>query len=384
LKSAEVLFTPDFANYFLWIREPGYPLFIRVLEDLGGLLLVFIVQSFFISFGIISTIIAFYRAFGIDKTTWKTYVSASIAIVLLAGYASTLLQQAFFVAIFGFLLIIIQRIVERKVVDLLTSLMVFSLLFFSTITAVFIGLAFGLALFGTLIAVGFFRLRSIVTYASLGAIAFMLVMLPWSQIKSISAPPTAGDSLEIGSSSAASLLQNFNPEKELHELVLTQAALLNLGGELPHLQEGIGIANENRIFGAPVYTIDHKCGRFLTHLEPDNLWGKIETSYNNRCVLGIPLQLISFVNKASHLLYPLVGISIVFALLLSFRFAENLRPLLIPSFLVLTPYLLLDASISRYGALIIPLGCVLLIELFSSTQKLVAHPTSPTLHKKIV
>jgi hypothetical protein len=337
---------------------------------LGGLLLVFIVQALFISFGIISTLLAVYKAFGIKRTTWKTYLSASIAIILLSGYASTILQQSFFVALFGFLLVTISRIVTRKDVDLLTSIMVFSLLLLSTITAVFIGLAFGLALFGTLAALGIFRLRTITSYAVLSVLAFVIVMAPWTQIKSNSAPPGAGDSLEIGATSASSLVSNLNPEKELFELILTQAALLNLGGEFPPLS-GIGLANENKIFGAPVYSLENKCGRFLTDLDHDTLWGEINTNYQDRCVQGIPLEVISFVNRTSHLMYPIVGLSILFAFLLSIRFANKLRVLTIPTFLVLTPYLLLDASISRYGALVIPLGCFLLVEFFTYKAKLV-------------
>jgi 4-amino-4-deoxy-L-arabinose transferase-like glycosyltransferase len=247
--------------------------------------------------------------------------------------------------------------------------MVFILLFLSTITAVFIGLAFGLALFGTLLATRVFRIKTLVSYAATGALAFLLVMVPWSHIKTQDSPATSGDSLEIGSNTFLAISSDFNPEKELYELVLTQAALLNLGGEFPP-ESGLGIANENRIFGAPVYNADNRCGRFLTGIEPDGLWGKIETSYRDRCVQGIPLQVISFVNRASHLLYPIVGTALLFGFLLSLRFAKHLRQLMVPGLLALTPYLLLDASISRYGAFLIPLGCVLLTNFVTSSDKL--------------
>lgn len=96
LKSSEVLFTNDFALYYTWIREPGYPLFIRLFENIGGLFLVFFIQGLIVAFGISATIHSFYKLYDVRTANWKTFISASIAIVLLAGYASTILQQAIF------------------------------------------------------------------------------------------------------------------------------------------------------------------------------------------------------------------------------------------------------------------------------------------------
>jgi len=77
------------------------------------------------------------------------------------------------------------------------------------------------------------------------------------------------------------------------------------------------------------------------------------------------LSLITMANRIAQAFYPLVGLALLFSLLLSFRFVPRIRPLILPAFIVLSPYLLLDASISRYGALILPLGALLLVELIS-------------------
>jgi hypothetical protein len=362
LKSSEVLFSNDFAAFYTWIREPGYPLFIRIFEDIGGLFLVFFIQGLFVSFGILASILAVYRILKIDSVSWKTFVAAGIAIVLVAGYASTILQQASLIAFFGLLMLIISRIVTTRTLDIFTGVLVFVLLLLSTLTAVFIGLAFGLALFATLVFSGVFNVKLLVSYSILSILAFALVMVPWSQVKSAEAPVGAADALSIGASSAASLIGNFSPEKEIYEALLTQAALLNLGGEFPPVS-GLGVANENRIFGAPVFSHDHVCGRFLTHLPPDNLWGKIETPYTERCVPFRTLDLISFTNRVAQFLYPLTGLALLVTLVLSISFRSHLRPIILPAFLITLPYIVLDASISRYGALIVPLGAILLVEL---------------------
>lgn len=362
LKSSEVLFSNDFAAFYTWVREPGYPLFLRFFEDIGGLFLVFFIQGLFVSFGILATILAVYRILKIESVSWKTFVAAGIAIVLVAGYATTILQQASLIAFFGLLMVIISRIVTKRKLDWFTGALVFVLLLLSTLTAVFIGLAFGLALFATLVFSGVFNIKLLVSYSVLSILAFALVMVPWSQIKSAEAPPGAPDAIEMGAFNTGSTLTNFNPEKEFYEALLTQAALLNLGGEFPPLS-GLGVANENRVFGAPTYSHDHVCGRFLTGQDPDTLWGEIETAYTDRCVPFRTLDLISFANRVAQFLYPLTGVALLVTLVLSISFRSHLRPIILPAFLITLPYIVMDASISRYGVLIVPLGAALLMEL---------------------
>ena len=364
LKSSEVLFSNDFAAFYTWVREPGYPLFLRFFEDVGGLLLVFFIQGLFVAFGILATILAVYRILKIDSVSWKTFVSAGIAIVLVAGYASTILQQATLVALFGLLMVIISRIVTKKEIDWFTGVLVFVLLLLSTLTAVFIGLAFGLALFATLVFSGVFNIKLLVSYSVLSILAFALVMIPWSQIKSSEAPVGAPDAIEMGAFNTGSTLNNFNPEKEFYEALLTQASLLNLGGEFPPIS-GLGVANENRIFGTPTYSHDHVCGRFLTGQDPDTLWGEIETTYTDRCVPFRTLDLISFANRVAQFFYPLTGVALLVTLVLSISFRSHLRPIILPAFLITLPYIVMDASISRYGALIVPLGAILMVELLA-------------------
>ena len=363
LTSAEVLFTPDFSNFYHWIREPGYPLFVRITASFLGLLFTFYAQGLLIAFGILTTILGTYKLLKINEVTWKTYLAASIALVLLAGYATALLQQSLFVAFFGSLVFVISRILDEKKLDLVSIVSIVLLVFISTSTAVFIGMAISLALLGALAVSGIMTARIFVTPLVLMAVSFSAVMIPWSQIKSSQAPPGAQESLAIGTQAAESVLKNFNLANEGNQFVLVLAALLNLGGELPP-SSGLGIANENAIFGAPTYSPDQACGRFLHDGPADGLWGKpITTHYQERCVPQLTLSLISRVNGISRFLFPVVGLAILFSLLLSLRLAPKLRPLVVPAILVLSPYLLLDLSISRYGALIIPLGSVLLVQL---------------------
>jgi hypothetical protein len=101
-------------------------------------------------------------------------------------------------------------------------------------------------------------------------------------------------------------------------------------------------------------------------MDPDSLWGKIETSYRDRCVPLPTLNLISFVNRWAQFFYPLVGLALLVTLAISIRPKSRYGPLVFPAFLVTLPYVVMDASISRYGALIIPLGAVLLMEFTSS------------------
>jgi hypothetical protein len=187
-------------------------------------------------------------------------------------------------------------------------------------------------------------------------------MVPWGAVKSEQAPKDSLDAIAMATFSTSKALTNFSPEKEFYEALLTQAALLNLGGEFPPVS-GLGVANENRIFGAPIYSPDQACGRFLTGVEPDLLWGKINTNYRDRCVPQWTLSFISDANRFFQFFYPLVGLALLTALILCFRLRPDLRPAVIPAFLVTLPYIVMDSSISRYGALVIPLGSILLFHL---------------------
>jgi hypothetical protein len=381
LKSSEVLFTDEFAAFYTWVREPGYPLFIRFFEDLGGLLLVFMVQAIIVSFGILATILSTYKLLKIPAVSWRTFVSAGIGIVLVAGYSSTILQQAILIALFGLLMVVISRVVTRREFDWLTAGLTFLLLFLSTATAVFIGLAFGLALFATLVFSGVLKFKMLASYSLLSILGFSLVMIPWSQIKSSQAPEGSLDAISMGAFSTQKALSAFSPEREFYEIITTQAALLNLGGEFPPIS-GLGIANENRIFGAPMYTWEQACGRFLTGEDPDSLWGKIDTSYRDRCVPLETLKVISIANRIAQFFYPLVGLALLVNLALSLFVRPNLRPIVLPAFLITLPYIVMDSSISRYGALVIPLGALLLVELISP-KHLMKEPEPPKANQSL-
>jgi hypothetical protein len=374
LKSSEVLFSPNFAAQYTWIREPGYPMFIRLLADAGGLSLVFFAQGTLVALGVLATILGVYRVLKIATITWKTFLSATLAIALVGGYSSTILQQSLLIFLFGLLLLVISRINENRKIDWPTGFLISILIGFSTVTAVFMGLAFGLTLLLTLVMCGVINIRLLASYSLISVFSFLIVMVPWSHIKSTYAPAGSPDAIEMGSSSTATAVLNFNPDKEFHEVLLTQLALINLGGELPPVS-GLPIANENRIFGTPIYSPDQSCGRFLTSLDPDSLWGQINTDYESRCVHWLPLSALSKVNSITQFLFPLSGLALLVVLILSAQFGKKTRPIVFPAFIITLPYIVMDASISRYGALVIPLGAVLLFELISPKASLLDNYT---------
>jgi len=369
LKSSEVLFSPDFATYYTWIREPGYPFFIRILNDIGGLLLVVLVQGVLMTSGILATILAVYRMLRIEHASWKTYLSAGLAIALVGGYANNLLQQGLLIFLFGFLMLVISRITSNRKVDWQTAIMIFTLIALSTAIAVFIGLAFGLALFLTLILSSVFNLRLLISYSLLSLFALSLVVVPWYLVKSTLAPAGSSDAVEWAIGKVNSVSSTFNADKEISEALATQLALLNLGGEFAPTSD-LPASHENRIFGTPIYGPTNVCGRFLIPMEADALWGKINTDYTSRCVPWPTLAIVSGANSISQVLLPLTGVALLVTLVLAVPLGKKLRPIILPAFIITLPYILMDSSISRYGALTIPLGAVLLVELLAPKTSL--------------
>jgi hypothetical protein len=361
IRSAEVLFTPDFGVEYQWVREPGYPLFIFLLSSFGGLLAVIVAQSVLISFGILATIYSTYRVLKIKEASWKTVAASTLALFLIKGYAVSILQQAAFIAFFGALLIILARIAEKRKIDRATGFSILTLVSISTLTAVHIGLSIALAIFITVILSRAVSIRAIATSTLLSLIAVTLVLLSWSQVRENYAPPASQNATQIGSDLAGSLFQNFNLTNDLDRLLIVQLAVLNLTKEE---QSGydLGIAFENRLYGSPIYSPEEICGRIIP--VPVAI-SEIRTSFADRCVPQTLLSAHTLIGKVSHPFYPVTGLILIFALMLSIRHNPALRYLVLPAFLITLPYFLSFGAISRYGVMAIPLACILLFELFS-------------------
>lgn len=134
IASAKALLTNDMANMYVWYREPGYPLFLKFVHNLGdsGSLLVFS-QSLLLGF---ASAISFYTVRRAAGYSQASLIQIAIAIALVANpmfliYAGLVLQQALFAFLLALFSLFVLWAFQRPLwlrTGAFTSLILFSYL----------------------------------------------------------------------------------------------------------------------------------------------------------------------------------------------------------------------------------------------------------------
>lgn len=128
--SAKALFSPDFADFYIWYREPGYPLFLKAIHLLGNsALYVQAVQALCMGLSVWMLLYAFRRALGHNNLT-RTQVALAFLFMfnpMFFTYSGNFLQQALFCLILATFAVLVEwsRKLPEKVSD--GRLAVFSL-----------------------------------------------------------------------------------------------------------------------------------------------------------------------------------------------------------------------------------------------------------------
>lgn len=99
ISSAKSFFRQEYADLYVWYREPGYPLFLRFMHLFGdSTLYVLLAQSFFIGLSFAILLFVFTRALQVDQVKrWQLLLILFLAInPMFFQYAGSFLQQASF------------------------------------------------------------------------------------------------------------------------------------------------------------------------------------------------------------------------------------------------------------------------------------------------
>ena len=97
LGSANSLFSTNFLSQYHWLREPGYPFVIHLLNSIGSIEYIFAFQ-YFLNWLSVLMLFAIYRYFRpSDKIGFLSHSLANLSIAFGSGYAASILQQTFFV-----------------------------------------------------------------------------------------------------------------------------------------------------------------------------------------------------------------------------------------------------------------------------------------------
>lgn len=122
IASAKSLFSPDFANYYIWYREPGYPLLLSLIHLAGNsALYVQAVQALFMGMSVWMLIYVFRRAVGKKEMT-RLEVGLGILFTfnpMFFSYSGNFLQQALFCIILATFAVFVEwsRILPPRLTD---------------------------------------------------------------------------------------------------------------------------------------------------------------------------------------------------------------------------------------------------------------------------
>jgi hypothetical protein len=136
--SAKSLFTPDFAEYYIWYREPGYPVLLSLIHLAGNsALYVQAVQALFMGISVWMLLYAFRRTAGFSTLT---YLQLGLALLFIFNpmffsYSGNFLQQAFFCFILASFAVFVEwgrklpkHLTDRRLILLTLSLYVIAVL----------------------------------------------------------------------------------------------------------------------------------------------------------------------------------------------------------------------------------------------------------------
>lgn len=98
--SAKFLFTSEMGKFYHWIREPGYPIFVRAFyKDPYDFSTLILAQAFVISLSVVLVFLYFYFHSTSNALRFLYALSAFFSLMLLIGYSSWILQQSLIIGL---------------------------------------------------------------------------------------------------------------------------------------------------------------------------------------------------------------------------------------------------------------------------------------------
>ena len=141
IASAKSLFSPDFGDFYIWYREPGYPLLLALIHLAGNsALYVQAVQALFMGLSVWILLYAFRRSAGFSDTTRLQLGLAVVFIFnpMFFSYSGNFLQQALFCFILASFAVFVEwsRKLPLRISELQLLLMTLGLYIIAVLTSV--------------------------------------------------------------------------------------------------------------------------------------------------------------------------------------------------------------------------------------------------------
>lgn len=337
LSSAKSIFSDDFSAYYHLMREPLYPVLIKVIMSIGNLRLLFFCQTMLLilSTFYISNIFAKMHSLSKGQLT----VASIAGFLTIRGYGSTVLQTSLIIFLFALFISVLKKFHDSKHPSLVIKLGIIIGLMLNLF------IVLGFMMFLALIVVMFEKKQ--VQRILIILIIAVICITPWLLYKKTAQI----EKQKFISTNVTGFLISQNSdlgENRLHNLIQSGLATLGLAPELN--TQPMPTNFEAGIYGMPLTKLIDNCTKIDLGYEPivDFVTGwKSDT----RCLSELAIKTSNALSISARLIYALPNLFLLIFLALGLlRYYKQYRFLIFPSIALIAPYIGVGYGISRFGA----------------------------------
>ena len=356
LSSARSIFTEDMFQKYHWMREPLYPIFLKVLLFNNNLFFVMFVQSILVGGSVYLIFKSF--AFFVQFKMWQKFWAVFLSFIFIRGFATEILMQALLLFIVSSATYINSRIVFREKLNEKSSNIIYLIGGLVSFLAFALQVLVGIAV---LLVFIFILIRSKTTSSKqrfkviVGTVLICVLSLGlWQNIKNRA---IENGELVFGSNSLTKFqfFESEDPAKRQEQRIQAFAGILGLAPERDaFISRPVGVALREwamPFFNNQVWNQGDECGQYdRSHSE--SILSYISPLTKVRyCHTTSQITLSNFLSAFGIIIYPIFSLLIIaFIVFMLISFDLRFIALLGVSTLMLFGYSLVGQGHSRFGA----------------------------------
>ncbi len=376
LTSAKSIFTSDMFAHYHWMREPLYPIFLKVLLLSNNLFLVMLLQSILIG----SAIFLVYKSFSffLSFKSWQKYSASFLSFIFVRGFATEVLMQALLLFIVASATYVNSRIIFYEKMNQKNHKNVFFagslIVIFAFSLQVLVGISVLLIYVYILINAKSSSLNQrVITIVSTILICIIFLGL-WQNLKNRAIEN--GD-LVFGSNSLANFqfFESADPVKRQEQRIQAFTGILGLAPEKDaFISRPVGIALREwamPFFNNEVWNQNGQCGQYDRSHSRSTLTYIAPLTKVKYCHTAGQVTTSNFLSAVGMIIYPLFSLLIIAFIVLMFSSLDlGLIALFGVSALMLFEYSAVGQGHSRFGAPLFMISPFLLMFILSKRKLL--------------
>jgi len=386
LSSARASFSPDWFSYYHWMREPLYPVFLKILLLGDNLGYVMFAQTVLIGV----SVFLIYKSFGsiLRMTSLEKLITTGIAFLFVRGFATEVLMQSLLIFIVSFATFLNSAMITEKhnkkrsgrLATLGSLLCILALLL-----QVLVGIAVIAIYIASLLAMEFKTIGFKFRFLAITLFSCVLVMGSWQSFK---ARALDSGNLIFGSNSLTEykFFESNDPEKRHEQRIQAFTGTLGLAPERDaYISRPVGVALREwamPFFNNKPWNQNGECGQYDSSHSQKVLEYIKPLKQKRDCKTTTQITISNALSYIGIAIYPIFSLIIIFYLVLLVGTANKILITLmgIPA-LMLMEYTLVGQGHSRFAAPLFLLSPFLLLHFFKSRKSYPIQLAEPVTEK---